>query len=346
MFKDITPSNLYQLKKLGNTIVDVRSPKEYEEATIPGAINIPLFTNEERAAVGTTYKQEGKEAAKDLGLEIFSKKLPTFIQHFKQLKTPVTVFCWRGGMRSETAATVVNLMNIPVNRLKGGIKAYHNWNKEQFNTIHIPPLYVLSGYTGNGKTNILLQLKEEGYPVIDLEGMANHRGSIFGHIGLKPNNQRTFNLLLGEALLRYQDEPFILIEGESSRIGNITIPESFYHHKEIGSQLFIDLPLDERVKNILADYSPDSYHAQFVESFQVIKRRIHTPVANATAQALEEKNYSLVIKNLLTHYYDLRYNHSTTCSEDLITSIKELSVEDAKQKVKQYLPSKKIKLKR
>ena len=256
MFKDITPHDLYRLKEQGETIVDVRSPKEYEEATIPGAINIPLFTNEERAAVGTTYKQKGKEAAQDLGLELFSEKLPAFIQHFKQLKTPVTVFCWRGGMRSETAATVVDLMNIPVNRLSGGIKAYHDWNKEQFGTIRIPPLYVLNGHTGNGKTHILLQLKEEGYPVIDLEGMANHRGSIIGHIGLEPRNQRTFNLLLGEALFQYQDEAFILIEGESSRIGNITIPERFYRHKERSPQLFINLPLDERVKNILADYSP------------------------------------------------------------------------------------------
>jgi len=342
MFKDITPPDLYRLKEQGDTIVDVRSPKEYEEATIPGAINIPLFTNEERAAVGTTYNQKGKEAAKDLGLELFSEKLPAFIQHFKQLETPVTVFCWRGGMRSETAATVVDLMNIPVNRLRGGIKAYHDWNKEQFGTIRIPPLYVLNGHTGNGKTHILLQLKEEGYPVIDLEGMANHRGSIFGHIGLKPRNQRTFNLLLGEALFQYQDEAFILIEGESSRIGNITIPERFYRHKEISPQLFIDLPLDERVKNILADYSPHDYHDQFIEAFQVIKRRMHTPIANATAQALEEKDYPVVVKNLLTHYYDLRYNHSTACSEKLNTSIEELSVADAKEKVKQYLSSKKL----
>ncbi|MFO8069205.1 MAG: tRNA 2-selenouridine(34) synthase MnmH [Alkalibacterium sp.] len=341
MFKDVTPPELYRLKEQGNTVVDVRSPKEYAEATIPGAINIPLFSNDERAEVGTTYKQKGKEAATDLGLEIFSKKLPDFIQHFKQLKTPVTVFCWRGGMRSETAATVVDLMNIRVNRLSGGIKAYHDWNKEQLGTIHIPPLYVLNGHTGNGKTHILLRLKEEGYPVIDLEGMANHRGSIFGHIGLEPSNQRTFNLLLGEALTQYQDEAFILIEGESSRVGKITIPERFYRHKEMSPQLFIELPLNERVKNILADYSPRDYHDQFIDAFEVIKRRIHTPVANAIAQALAEKDYPVVVENLLTHYYDPRYSHSTACAENLITSIEESSVEAAKEKVKQYLSSKK-----
>jgi len=345
MFKDVTPEELLQLKNTDHTIVDVRSPKEFEEATIPGAVNIPLFTDEERAQVGITYKHEGKEAAQDLGLEIFSKKLPAYIQQFKELDTPVTVFCWRGGMRSKTAATVTELMNIRVNRLTGGIRAYRNWMKEQLNTIHIPQLYVLNGHTGNGKTHILRQLKEEGYPVIDLEGMASHRGSIFGQIGLKPSNQRMFNLLLGEALMKYRDEPYILIEGESRRIGNITIPERFYQHKEASPQWFIQLPVDERVKNILADYSPDDHHEQFVEAFDRIKRRLHTPVMKATEQALKDKDYPVVVENLLIHYYDPRYNHSTACSEDLITSVEASSADDATEKVKQVLARKTADLK-
>ncbi|SFK14878.1 tRNA 2-selenouridine synthase [Marinilactibacillus piezotolerans] len=341
MLTNITPQELFQSKEQGKTIVvDVRAPKEFEEATIPGAINIPLFTDDERAQVGTLYKQQGQEAAKDLGLEIFSKKLPAFIQEFKQLKVPVTVFCWRGGMRSKTAATVLDLMGVPVNRLTGGIKAYRQWMQEQLDTLSIPSLYVLNGHTGNGKTLVLHQLKEEGYPVIDLEGMANHRGSIFGHIGLKPNNQRMFDLLLGEALLRYQNEPFILIEGESNRIGKVIIPERFYQLKEKSPQLFIHLPIEERVKNILADYSPHDYHDEFVESFKRIKRRIHTPVANATDKLLEQKDYPLVVENLLTHYYDPRYTHSSACSEDLSTLIEVTSVEDAREKIKQLLPLK------
>ncbi|WP_035618908.1 tRNA 2-selenouridine(34) synthase MnmH [Lacticigenium naphthae] len=340
MFTDVTPATLFQLKQKGHTIVDVRSPKEFEEATIPGAINIPLFSNNERATVGTAYKHEGQEMAKNVGLEIFSKKLPAFIEEFSQLKTPITVFCWRGGMRSKTAASVVDLMDIPISRLTGGIKAYHEWNIEQLNTLYLPPLIVLNGHTGNGKTHILHQLKEEGYPVIDLEGMANHRGSIFGHIGLEPSNQRTFDLLLGEALIKYKDEPFILLEGESSRIGKVIIPDRFYQHKETSPQLFLNLPIAERVRNILVDYSPQDYHNQFVESFRLIKRRIHTPVAHATEQALVNRDYPAVVENLLLYYYDPRYTYSTTCSENLITPIDALSVEDAKEKVKQFLSSK------
>lgn len=340
MVKDISPEELYHLKNQNHTLVDVRAPKEFEEASIPGAINIPLFSNEERAEVGIMYKHEGKEAAKELGLEIFSKKLPAFIQEFKQLETPVTVFCWRGGMRSQTAATVTDLMSVPVKRLTGGIREYRNWMKEQLSTMSIPPLYVLNGPTGSGKTHILHQLKDEGYPVIDLEGMASHRGSIFGQIGLEPSNQRVFNLLLGEALLAYQDEPYILIEGESSRIGKITIPDRFYQLKETSPQLFIDLPTDVRVRTILADYSPHKHHDEFVDAFQRIKRRIHTPVAKEIEEALEERDYPDVVRNLLAYYYDPHYSHSTACPKNLVTTIKAASLDDAKEQVKQFLSSK------
>ncbi|GEK91812.1 tRNA 2-selenouridine(34) synthase MnmH [Alkalibacterium kapii] len=337
MFKDVSPEELYYLKNQKHTLVDVRSPKEFEEATIPGAINIPLFSTEERALVGTIYNEEGQDAAKELGLDIFSKKLPEFIKAFKELGTPVTVFCWRGGMRSKTAATVNNLMNVPVSRLKGGIRNYRNWTKEQINSLPYPPLYVLNGHTGNGKTHILHQLKAEDYPVIDLEGMADHRGSIFGGIGRKPNNQRMFNLLLGEALLKYQDAPYILIEGESARIGKVTIPNRFYQHKEASPQLFVHLPIDERVKNILSDYSPSDHHDEVVEAFHRIKRRIHTPVAHEIEEALKNKDYHTVIKNLLIYYYDPRYDHSSNCDEELVTSIESQSVEDAIEKVKDLL---------
>lgn len=185
MVKDIQAEDLYQLKKTNKqVIVDVRSPQEFQEATIPGSINIPLFSDQERAEVGTIYKQQGPEAAKEKGLAI-SKKLPDFIGEFKKLDAPITVFCWRGGMRSKTAATVLGLMGIEANRLSGGIRAYREWTVDLLNHFDLKPkLLVLNGYTGNGKTILLERLAAKGYPVIDLEKIAGHRGSIFGHIGM------------------------------------------------------------------------------------------------------------------------------------------------------------------
>ncbi len=128
LFHEITLSELLTSQKKGaHTLIDVRSPMEFNEASIPGSRNIPVFNDEERAIIGTIYKQVGAEEAKERGLSIFSQKLPSFIAAFKQMEGPVTVFCWRGGMRSKTAATVLDLMGIPVNRLTGGIRSYRQW---------------------------------------------------------------------------------------------------------------------------------------------------------------------------------------------------------------------------
>ncbi|MBP2257395.1 tRNA 2-selenouridine(34) synthase MnmH [Virgibacillus alimentarius] len=312
MFENIALQDLFDLQaKEKHTLIDVRSPKEFQETTIPGSINIPIFTNEERAEVGTLYKKVSKEAAKKRGLEIFSKKLPDFIDSFKQIDTSMTVFCWRGGMRSKTAATVLDLMGIHVNRLEGGIRSYRKWvihvlGKQDFR----PELFVLNGYTGTGKTALLKKLKQNGYPVMDLEGMAGHRGSIFGHIGREPSNQKNFDSALVQTILRYQDEPFVLTEGESKRIGKVLLPDFLYQKKEAGFQIFINLPLNERIKIILDDYQPWSDPETFLEAFRIIKKHIHTPVAKQIDKDLQNENYPNAIGLLLKYYYDPRYEYA------------------------------------
>lgn len=314
MFQDIEIQDLLKQKqKEAHTLVDLRSPKEFEEATIPGSINIPIFSNEERAEVGTIYKQVGQEAAKTRGLEIFSAKLPAFIAEFKKIDIPMTVYCWRGGMRSKTAATVLDLMGVSANRLTGGIRSYRRWvvstlDKQEFQ----PKLYVLNGYTGSGKTAILKELEQRGHPVIDLEGMANHRGSIFGQIGRNPSNQRKFEALLVQKMLDYQKEPFVFVEGESRRIGKVNIPEFFYEKKENSLQLFINVPMEQRIKHILEDYQPWKYPERFIEAFLRIKKRIHTPAAKEIQNDLETENYQKAVELLLKYYYDPQYEYSST----------------------------------
>lgn len=336
MFQDINVTDLLTLKdKEPHTIIDVRSPKEFKESTIPGSINIPVFNDEERAEVGMVYKQVGKEAAMDKGVDIFSKKLPAFIGEFKKIETPMTVFCWRGGMRSKTAATVLDLMGIRANRLNGGIRSYRRWivNWLENGEFH-PELLVLNGYTGAGKTTILHRLLEKGYPVIDLEEMAGHRGSIFGQIGLTPSNQKKFDSALVTEMLKYKNERFVFIEGESKRIGRVYIPDIIYDKKEKGLQIFIDMPLEERAKNIMEEYEPWNYPERFQEAFSYIKKKIHTPVAKQIESFLESGDFSPAVKLLLEYYYDPRYEHSASHFPDpQKVTIQAESVDDAFNKL-------------
>lgn len=338
MFHDVTLNELRELREReAHTIIDVRSPKEFEEATIPGSINIPVFDNDERAEVGTIYNQEGQDAAKERGLEIFSKKLPDFIDAFKSIQTPKTVFCWRGGMRSKTAATVLDLMGVHANRLTGGIRTYRRWVVDFLDhATFSPELIVLNGYTGTGKTAILHRLKEAGYPIIDLEGMANHRGSIFGQVGRNPSNQKRFDAQLAETIIQHQDAPFVFMEGESKRIGRAVMPDFLYQKKEQGTQVFIQLPMEERVQNILEDYDPWHYPEQINEAFQIIKKRIHTPVAKEIDNALAQQDFATAVRCLLDYYYDPRYNHSINQSGR--RSIHAENVDDAFRQIQNMYP--------
>ncbi len=345
MFHDITVSDLLSKKdKEPHTIIDVRSPKEFKEATIPGSINIPVFNDEERVEVGTIYKQVGKEAAMERGLELFSKRLPKFIGEFKKIETPMTVFCWRGGMRSKTAATVLDLMGIRSNRLSGGIRSYRRWIVDYLETKKFrPKFFVLNGYTGTGKTYILQKLKEKGFPVIDLEQMAGHRGSIFGQIGLTPSNQKKFDSALVTEMLEYESEPFVFIEGESKRIGRVYLPDVIYDKKEKGLQIFIDLPLEERVKNIIEAYEPWNHPERFQEAFRYIKKKIHTPVAKQIEGHLGEREFTQAVQLLLEYYYDPRYEYSAShYPESQKIMIQAESVDEAFNKVLEGIPQSKM----
>lgn len=312
MSKEISLTQFFEKKDQKNHVtIDVRSPQEFSNATIPGSINIPIFTDQEREIVGTLYKQVGKTAAKKRGLEIFSEKLPQFIQAFESLPEDKTIFCWRGGMRSKTAVTVLDLMGIHAQRLHGGYRTYRQFVVNYLANEPIrPELYVLNGFTGTGKTEILKALEARGYPVIDLEAMAGHRGSIFGQIGNVPHKQKKFDSLLYEKLSGYQAQPFIFVEGESKRIGRALIPDLFYDKKQNGRQYYIDLPIEKRIDIILKDYHPESHHKQILEAYGIIKKRIKQEVAKDIERYLIEKNYAQAVQLLLEYYYDPRYDHA------------------------------------
>lgn len=312
MFQDVHVEELLNLMRTGKvTAVDVRSPQEFREATIPGSSNIPLFDDEERKEIGILYKQVSVQAAKEKGLEIVSRKLPEFVKAFAQISGRKAVFCWRGGMRSKTTATVLSLMGISAYRLNGGYRAYRKWVVESLDSYRLKPsVIVINGYTGTGKTKILRILSKKGYPVLDLEGLAQHRGSIFGQIGLKPNNQKTFDALLLERLAEVNDAPYVLIEAESPRIGKVVLPNFLIRAKEAGVQLFLEMPVSERVRYILEDYQPTTHHEECLTAFSRIKPRIHTPAAKAIEHDLQNGRYDFAVAALLAYYYDPRYEHA------------------------------------
>ena len=345
MFQDITLEELRVLKnKKQITVIDVRSPSEYKDATLPGSLNIPFFDDQERAEVGTLYKQTSVQAAKERGLEIMSAKLPSFIKEFGAIQGDKAVFCWRGGMRSRTTATVLSLMDIHAYRLIGGYKAYRKWVLGELETYDFKPKsYVIHGNTGTGKTNLLHRLKAQGHPVLDLEGLAGHRGSIFGQIGMEANNQKTFDSLLLEALLELQDSPYVLFEAESKKIGKVVMPPFMAQQKEIGTQIWIEMPLQARVQQILEDYRPEQYKEQCISAFRRIKSRIHVPVAAEIERCLQADLFGEAVALLLEYYYDPKYDYTANQYEDIErVTFTVNNVDEAEAAVRSFIASQNV----
>ena len=246
-------------------IIDVRSPAEFEHAHIPSALNIPLFDNEQRAMIGTTYKKQSREAAIKAGLPLFGNKMLPMIESVEAWikdrqkendvsKPTIYVHCWRGGMRSAAVAWLLDLYGYKVIQLTGGYKAYRNWVLTQFTIPY--RLKVVGGYTGSGKTEILHALQEKNYAVIDLEGIAHHKGSAYGAIGQLPQpSQEMFENLLAEKLWEVnKKQKSIWIEDESQRIGTVLIPTPLFHLMRSSTCYFMTIPFEQRLNFIVEGY--------------------------------------------------------------------------------------------
>jgi len=314
-FKDITVHELDAIE--GRVLVDVRSPGEFAEGTIPGSVNVPLFTDEERAMVGTVYKQESPDAARRLAMLTVSPKIPQIVAEMETLmkKGNLVIYCWRGGMRSYAASTFMSLLKYPVLRVRGGYRAYRQRVMEELAAYEgiKSPLIVLHGMTGVGKTRLLLMLKERGQQVLDLEGMANHRGSVFGTIGMgEPHNQKTFESLLWESLQSLDPNRPVFMEAESKRIGRSVMPEWLVRDKQAGVHVFLSASMERRVERLIEDYLPhDDQHivAGLTEALMKIKKRLSNEQFATFQDLLTDGSYEQFCSQLLELYYDPRYKH-------------------------------------
>lgn len=322
--------------------IDVRSPAEYEEFHISGAINIPLFSNDERAQIGTIYKQIGQDEAKSVGVELLSNRLSTFYKQYKDISnknshTSIAVYCWRGGMRSGSIVTFMAMMGIPLSQLEGGIRSYRKLiqnDLDVFATIK-KPFIILEGNTGTRKTDILKRLENEGYPVINLEELACHRGSTFGGIGLQPTSQKEFERNLWIKLSELKEAPYYIIEAESKRLGRVIIPDFILEGKEKGVRIHINSPINNRIQAICESYQFERYHEQFLQATERFKKRLKPAVYEQIYQALYNKKYDLFTKLLLEEYYDPRYNFAATKYNSPIHYISIENTEDGTLKVKE-----------
>lgn len=285
-------------------VLDVRSPGEYAHAHIPGAFSLPLFTDEERAQVGTSYKQQSREQAIKIGLDFFGPKMRAMVEQVEALKSDtVLVHCWRGGMRSAGVAWLLDLYGFRVFTLQGGYKTYRQYIVESF---QLPAsIKILAGYTGSAKTVVLEKLKRLGEPVINLEKLANHKGSAFGHIGLPTQpSQEMFENLLGTAI-RSIGTSTCWLEDESWRIGSLLIPQPYYQQMRMAPCYFVDIPFEERLNYIMQDYG-NATKEELIQAVLKIQKRLGGLETKTAVGFLVENNIKEAFRILL-QYYDKFY---------------------------------------
>jgi tRNA 2-selenouridine synthase len=309
-------------RSLSIPVIDVRAPKEFRQGHIPGALSMPLFDDEERAIVGTTYSRTGKDVAVMKGLEIVGPKLPEFTRKAKEYAKngELLVHCWRGGMRSEAMAWLFGFSGIKTAVLEGGYRAYRHCIRESFQ--QGPPIIVLGGMTGSGKTELLHHLSSQGEQVIDLEGLANHRGSAFGSLG-QPDQPTTeqFENNLASLWLALDPQKPVWLEDESRNIGRVILPDLLFNKMIAAPLVFIDLPFEIRVKRLTEEYGNFATD-DLIELISKIGRRMGGDQANTAIKALEQGNVSEAVAIVL-HYYDKSYRYGLSKRrDDLIHTIK------------------------
>lgn len=310
-----------------NLVLDVRSPGEYNHAHIPGAYSVPLFTDDERAVVGTAYKQQSREQAIKVGLDYFGPKMRKMVEEVEALcnkptttnqqTTNILVHCWRGGMRSAGVAWLLDLYGYKVYTLVGGYKAYRKWVRQQFEKEY--NFKIIGGHTGSGKTLVLHQLAQQQHPVIDLEALANHKGSAFGAMGQQPT-QEMFENELAERLSvvsfkmtentpshtnNHHLSSNIYLEDESQRIGNLQIPMPLWYTMRKSPVYFLDVPFEERLNYITEEYSKTTKE-KLVNAIIRIQKRLGGLDTKTAINYLLEDNYIESFRILL-HYYDKWY---------------------------------------
>ncbi len=309
MVEDIDIKRFFELiKKL--PVVDVRSPGEFSKGHIPGSVNIPLFSDSERAHIGTVYKQNSSEEAVKLGESYANPKIGSYLKSVDALASgsSVIVTCLRGGMRSGRFSRLLDDNGYDVYRLEKGYKNYRNYIHQSFSSPF--PLIVLGGMTGTGKTEILQELRKIGEQIIDLEQIANHRGSAFGGIGQddQPTTEQFENNIF-QILSKMDPKRRIWVEDESRNIGKAYLPEPFFEQIRKAPLIILELGKKYRAMRSSRDYGSGS-DLLLIEGINKINRRLGGEKTKKAIEAVNSGNY-YEAAFIVLDYYDKSYSHNS-----------------------------------
>ncbi|MTI94526.1 MAG: tRNA 2-selenouridine(34) synthase MnmH [Firmicutes bacterium] len=303
----------YSIEPDNYTVIDVRTAAEYWDGSIPGSINVPVFNAEERQRIGKVYKRSPR-AAKFVALDILAPKLSKFLRRihgFSRGRTPLIV-CWRGGMRSRATVDLLRMAGVPALQLAGGYRAYRRHIHNALEQFQLKPqLIVLKGKSGTGKTELIKELQSMGIPTLDLEGFAQHRGSAFGGFcRQQPRSQKTFDALLYNALNEHNHARFLIVEGESKRIGNIYLPDFFYLAMKKAPVIEVNCKLEIRIQRIVAEYAPKTHQEEehLGRALERLQPKLGHDVHKLIKQYLDAGNYFEFVKQVLVQYYDKIYD--------------------------------------
>lgn len=312
-------------------IIDARTPLEFAEDHLPGAINVPLLSNEERVEIGTLYKQQGAHPARIRGLQLTAGRFPAIVAEIAAAAAgrPILVYCWRGGLRSKTIASILDLTGYPVAQLTGGYKAFRSQVAAFFdNFTPADPLIVLHGMTGTGKTTLLGRLEKSGAAVIDLEGIACHRGSAFGSLGLSQEHltQKHFETLLWDAFRRLPPGKPVFVEGESRRIGQVTLPGNFYEVMGESFKVWCVASLETRVRRLIEEYGLREYENELAAALLRIRKKLGSDKFAEISGYLQRWEMKPFMTELMVSYYDKLYYKVREWQEDMILSLEDFDV--------------------
>jgi len=290
-------------------VIDVRSEKEYLQGHIPETLNLPLFNNEERAVVGTLYKNSGRKASVLKGMELVGPKLEDFVKQLHKItdQKQLLIYCWRGGMRSESMAGLFQVAGYEVFVMEGGYKAYRRFIRERLS--QPANVIILGGLTGSGKTELLHLLEKMGAQVLDLEKLACHKGSVFGGFGQpnQPTNEQFENDIFA-AWGNIDPSMLVWIEDESRMIGNVSIPDPLFEQMSRTVMIKVETGREQRIRRLVDEYSKVEKQDLQNAVLKISEKLGGTNTKTALA-AIDAGDFETVA-GLALSYYDKTYNHS------------------------------------